>query len=246
MIGMIKGVKKMLSPEGIFCFEVQYLGDIAQKKLLGTIFHEHMIHYSLFTANNFLHSNGMRLLDYRRNNVQMGSIIFYAGHENSVKIASTDVRELEQVEKLSGILDFRWGKEFSEYIKEQRSEVMDLRHKWRDNNLIIAGYGAARSGPTLAIQFGLEGCIRYLLDDHPSKSGKYGVFETLKVFPTTRLLKDQPDIVIILAWIHTKNIIRNNMSFLENGGKFVVLWPKVFEVDIGNINEWINLVEKLK
>ena len=46
MEGMIKGVTSLLKPEGVFCFEVQYLISVLDKFLIGTIFHEHMIHYS--------------------------------------------------------------------------------------------------------------------------------------------------------------------------------------------------------
>ena len=40
-------IVEMLDEKGIFVFEVQYLVDIIEKFLLGTIFHEHMSHHSL-------------------------------------------------------------------------------------------------------------------------------------------------------------------------------------------------------
>jgi hypothetical protein len=72
MQGMIRGVKKMLNPEGLFYFEVQYLLDISNKKLLGTIFHEHMIHYSLVAAKNFLEANEFKLVSFEKNSIQRG------------------------------------------------------------------------------------------------------------------------------------------------------------------------------
>ena len=47
MSGMASGINKLLSPEGVFVFEVQYLVDILDKMLIGTIFHEHMSHTTL-------------------------------------------------------------------------------------------------------------------------------------------------------------------------------------------------------
>ena len=50
---MCQAVHDLLDDSGIFCFEVQYLGDIYEKHILGTIFHEHMVHYSLHSAQSF-------------------------------------------------------------------------------------------------------------------------------------------------------------------------------------------------
>ena len=76
MESMIRGVEYCLDENGLFCFEVQYLGAIAKKNILGTFFHEHMIHYSLSSADNFISKNGLQIIDYRVNNIQNGSIIF--------------------------------------------------------------------------------------------------------------------------------------------------------------------------
>jgi len=212
MPGMIEGVKQMLNPEGVFCFEVQYLGDIVQKKLLGTVFHEHMIHYSATAAKNFLEAHDMKLINFTRNPIQMGSIIFFCSHQNAVYTPSHAIDELLEYEKNTGLTDGNWGESFSSYIDRQRGRASYHRGIWKNNEFKVVGYGAARSGPTLAIQFGLEHCLEYILDDHPSKCGKFGVFEALEVRPTQELYTVKPDVAIILAWIHTKIIIQSNIS----------------------------------
>ena len=53
MQNMAETIVKLLSDEGIFCFEVQYLVDIVKEKYIRTFFHEHMIHYSYASAKNF-------------------------------------------------------------------------------------------------------------------------------------------------------------------------------------------------
>ena len=63
MSGMASGINKLLSPEGVFVFEVQYLVDILDKMLIGTIFHEHMSHHSLYPMKRFLNSHGMEIFD---------------------------------------------------------------------------------------------------------------------------------------------------------------------------------------
>lgn len=246
MPGMIQGIKQMLSPEGIFCFEVQYLGDIVAKKLLGSIFHEHMIHYSLASAKNFLESYGMKLLDFERNNIQMGSIIFYSAHTDSHSQPNPKVDKLLRQEEQLGLVKDGWSREFSQYINRQNEQMQAYRQQWNAKHFSVVGYGAARSGPTLAIQFGLENCLQYVLDDHLSKCGKYGVFESIEVRPTETLYSEKPDVVVILAWIHTKNIISNNIKYLELGGRFITLWPEVAEVTISNVDDWYSVFEQVK
>jgi SAM-dependent methyltransferase len=240
MVGMIRGVKQMLAKEGVFCFEVQYLGDIAEKKLVGTIFHEHMIHYSLTAAKKFLDLHEMKLIGYTRNSIQMGSIIFHATHKESMKPTSNEVSQLGAEEEASGLVNAKWALDFKDYISEQRRQVDKLRQKWLNQNIEVYGYGAARAGPTLAIQYGLERCIKAVFDDHSSKSGKFGVFESMEIIPTYKLMELLPKVVVILAWIHAGTIVKKNKEYLESGGKFIVLWPEVNEVSLSNVDAWLN------
>ncbi|MEC4868838.1 MAG: class I SAM-dependent methyltransferase, partial [Jaaginema sp. PMC 1078.18] len=246
MPGMIRGVKKMLKPEGIFCFEVQYLGDIVKRKLLGTVFHEHMIHYSLTAVQNFLAAYGMKLINFTRNPIQMGSIVFFCTHQNSGYKPDSVVNEMLKHEQSTSLVNGNWGEEFAEYISQQRERVRCYREMWQAKGFKVVGYGAARSGPTLAIQFGLEHCLEYVLDDHPSKCGKYGVFEAIEVHPTQELYTVQPNVAVILAWIHTKKIIQNNIDYLKAGGRFIALWPEVAEVTIGNLDSWLETFDWAK
>lgn len=246
MQGMIEGVKKMLNPDGLFYFEVQYLLDISNKKLLGTIFHEHMIHYSLVAAKNFLEANEFKLVSFERNSIQMGSIIFCAAHQKSTHEVSPQINNQIQLELESGIVSDEWAKDFQNYISEQKNKSLSIISSYKKMGFKVLGYGAARSGPTLAIQYGLEGCIQYLLDDHESKLNKFGVFESLQVLPTSVINDDSKKIVVILAWLHAKNIIKKHIDFLESGGVFLVLWPNVKVIDQTNYALWLEEHDKVK
>ena len=239
MQGMINGVNLLLKEKGIFCFEVQYLKSILDKNLLGTIFHEHMIHYSVTSAKEFLENNGLRLFDLMENNIQKGSIIFFACKEiNDIPI-SQSVTFMLDLEKNEGYTDGFRFKKFNKFISDEKQKIIRLLSKYKKDKYTIAGYGAARSGPTLAIQLGLENIFEYLIDDHPAKVGKYSAFEGLHVKDSIELIHSKPDIVIILAWIHAKSIVKHHIAFLENGGKFVILWPNIKEIHAGNYREWL-------
>ena len=240
MDGMIKGVTSILKPEGVFCFEVQYLVPILDKFLLGTIFHEHMIHYSVTSAKNFLEKNGMKIVDLQTNNIQKGSIIFYTVRKENPILVQPIVSEFLDNEASNGYLDGTKFISFAENIENCKSKIYSLKEKINKESLSLAGFGAARSGPTLAIQFDLENCISFLIDDHPSKQNKYAPFENLKVESSDSISILKPDYIVILAWIHTKRIVKQNINYLENGGIFITLWPNYNEINSSNYQDWLN------
>jgi len=238
MPSMIRAVKSALSPEGLFFFEVQYLGDIAEKKILGTIFHEHMIHYSITSARSFLSRFGLKLIDFYRNNIQNGSIIFVAANEGSSIAANrfnlSKIDDACASEVQQGLLTDQWTDGIKEYIHDTRVNV-----KNHFGNKTLSAYGAARSGPTLAIQFGFDGTIDMLYDDHPSKIGKFSPFNTLEVVPTKLLNPNKSPNCIILAYIHYKAIIANHVEYLMQGGRFILLWPHFSIIDKNNYSKFL-------
>ena len=239
MNGMINGVKKLLREDGIFVFEVQYLLPILDKKLLGTIFHEHMIHYSVTSANNFLKTNDLKIIDVQQNNIQKGSIIFFATKKNNKLKQKKIVNDLLLLEEEKYLDDTKFV-EFKRYIEKIRTSVEKLKHHLKVHKKSICAFGAARSGPTLAIQYKMENIFSCIIDDHPSKIGKYAPFENLKVESSEYLVKFNPDYSVILAWIHNKNIVKNHLEYLKQGGTFIILWPDYKEITIENYEKWIN------
>ena len=81
-------------------------------------------------------------------------------------------------------------------------------------------------------------------DDHPSKVNTFSAFESLRVFPTSELLNKMPSLTVILAWLHSKNIINKSIDYLDKGGKFLLLWPDILVIDKSNYSDWLNNLEK--
>ena len=52
-------------------------------------------------------------------------------------------------------------------------------------------------------------------------------------------LNEKVDVAVILAWIHAKNIIRNNCDYIHQGGRFVTVWPSVEEINRDNYLSYI-------
>jgi hypothetical protein len=111
-------------------------------------------------------------------------------------------------------------------VHAQKLRTRKLAQDWKKANLSIAGYGAARSGPTLISQLGLGGMIDYIVDDHPQKVNKFSSGDGIQILPTAELYKRMPAYTVILAWVHAGKIIDMNREYLDKGGHFVVLCPE--------------------
>jgi len=185
-----------------------------------------MSHHSVKALTIFLDRHGMELTDVERVPIQHGSLIGTVqlkGGKHKIKKSVRDLLELESKRRLDKLDTLT---KFGARVHEQKERTRKLVQDWRRAKLSIAGYGAARSGPTLISQLGLTGAIDYIVDDHPQKVGKYSSGDGIKILPTSELCKRMPAYTVILAWVHAQKIIDTNREYLDKGGHFVVLCPE--------------------
>lgn len=225
--GMTDSIREMLAPGGVFMFEFSYLLDILDRKLLGTIFHEHLSYHSIKPMVSFLQRHGMELIDVQRNMIQGGSVVgtaqFIGGHHPvrpSVKelLDLETERRLDQPETLKG---------FAHQLQHARQKLEELMSDLKQRGKTVWGYGAARSGTTLIAQMNLGRIISHIVDDSPDKQGKFSPGEHIPILPSSALYEQRPDYVFILAWIHASRIIANNRAYLDQGGHFIVCFPEI-------------------
>ena len=227
-----QSICKMLAPNGIFVFEAQYLLDIIDRVLIGSIFHEHMSHHSIKSVSQFLERNGLDLIHVERNPIQHGSIIGTVQLTGAGREVHTSVSALLKLEESRQLDQIATLKNFANKLTNLRRRTSKLVQGWRDAGMSIAAYGAARSGPTLIAQLGLSGAIDYIVDDHPQKIGKYSSGDGIPIIATEELYRRMPRYTIILAWVHAAKIIEANSLYLQNGGHFVVLCPETRVIGI--------------
>jgi C-methyltransferase C-terminal domain len=92
----------------------------------------------------------------------------------------------------------------------------------------LAGYGAPAKGNTLLsfLQFGPEH-LPYIVDRSPLKQGRFTPGTHIPVVAPERLLTDQPDYVLLLAWNFADEIVAQQAEYRKRGGKFMVPVPEV-------------------
>jgi hypothetical protein len=118
-------------------------------------------------------------------------------------------------------------KQFALKLQDFNKEVGMLMADLKGQGKTIWGFGAARSGTTLIAQMALGNIIEAIVDDNPDKQKKFSPGDHIPILPTSALYEEKPDYAFILAWIHTERILRNHQAYLEQGGRFILCFPKV-------------------
>ena len=233
---IVASIKNILSPDGNFIFECQYLEDILKKKILGTFFHEHLYHHSVHSLKNLFYKHDLDLYQVEKANIQKGSIIGYVKHKKNNNI-DNKLTTILQKEKKNGSINLKNIKSLKIFVINQKKKISQILKP--NNNEDISGYGAARSGPTFIYNYGLEKFINYIFDDHHSKKNKFSSMNKIKILPTKKLNIEKTKICIILAYLHQKKIIKKNIKFLKSGGSFICLYPKVVKIKLKNYKQYI-------
>ena len=171
---------------------------------------------------------GLELVDVVRVDSHGGSLRLVAQKLNGPYSVSKSVEELQEQERALGLYDANTFCQFSDKINRIKGELQDLLASLKKDGKVIAGFGAPAKATTLMYHFDIgPDVIDYIIDDNALKQGLYSPGLHIPILSRKVLEENPPDYLVILAWNFSDAIIRNNKSFLESGGKFIVPLPKV-------------------
>lgn len=226
--GTINGVRELLDKDGVFIFEVQYLGDLIKYNEFDNTYHEHTCYFSLSPLITLLNKHSLSVFDVEKVEAQGGSIRVYASHSSSPLPTSNNVRRVLAREKKQGLHKLKTYKEFSKKPKLIKKDLVKLLNRLKKQGKSIVGYGASAKGNTLLQYSGIDKKhIDYIVDDAPIKQGKFTPGSHIPIFPSSHLKKNTPDYILILSWNHAKSIMEKESWVKDRGVKFILPVPKV-------------------
>ena len=225
---IVNGIRTLLAPDGVFAFEVSYRMDVLQDTLFDTIYHEHLDYHAVKPLKAFFERNGMRLIDVERVSTHGGSLRGFAQRADGSRKVSPSVDALISVEETARLYKIDRYLDFAAQIEEMGASLRTLLDQIKAEGKTVAGFGAPAKATTLMYRFGLDQTdIIYIVDDSPLKQGLYSPGLHIPVVPKEHLDQQPVDYLLILAWNFADPIIRNNQSFIENGGHFIVPVPNL-------------------
>ena len=226
--GLTDAIRSLLAPDGVFVFEVSYLGDVYEKTLFDTIYHEHVAYHSVIPLIRFFRSKGMELFAVERIGSHGGSLRAMAQIEGAGRKADGTVDALVAYEKELALDQAATWTGYAHKIDDLRKELTGILSGLKTDGRSIAGFGAPAKATTLMYHFGIgPDTIDFIADDSPLKQGLYSPGVHIPVLAGEAIYDIRPDYVVVLAWNFAQQIMANHQNYLEDGGHFVVPLPEV-------------------
>ena len=225
----LTGVREIISAkDGVFCFEVSYLRNVIENTFFDTIYHEHLDYHCLLSLRGFMERNGFQIIDALKVDTHGGSIRVISQKIGGKYNISDSVNKLINEEYNLGLDRLSTFVNFSNNINKTKKDLRKLLKDLKSQGKIIVGYGAPAKATTLMYHFeiGPEE-INYIVDDSEWKQNLYTPGKKIKILPVSYIYENPPDYILILAWNFADFIIKKNMEFRNNGGKFIIPLPKV-------------------
>jgi SAM-dependent methyltransferase len=226
--GVAQGVRTLLAPDGIFTFEVSYLGDVVRDTLFDTIYHEHLDYHSVKPLVGFLAAHGLELIDALHIDTHGGSLRGVAQRAGGPRRVGESVAAMIAEEERRGLDRIETFRAFAREIDALGCELASLLRRLKAEGKRIAGFGAPAKATTLMYHFGLgPDLIDFIVDDSPLKQGLFSPGLHIPVLPSSVIAERRPDFLLILAWNFARPIIDKNAAFRDSGGRFIIPIPKI-------------------
>ena len=135
----------------------------------------------------------------------------------NVKI-SDRLNKILKFENQSNFEDIRTYKNFSRNCEILKKRFKSNLIKLKNNNKKIFGYGATSKSTTILnyCDIGFE-LIDYILDTTPTKHWKYTPGKHIPILPYDLFKNNFPDIYVLFAWNHEKEIKLKEKKFNRSG-----------------------------
>ena len=222
----MKGIVALLDSDGTFIVEVPHAGDLVEKNEFDTVYHEHVSEFSVKSIVDLYAFFDMHVADIERLPVHGGSMRIFGKRGTPTAIPANVAAWLEG-ETRAGLTLKETYDAFRERVESIRGQLLKMLAELKGQGQRIAGYGAPAKGNTLLNYYGIgPETLDYLADRNELKHGLYSPGMRIPIVPAERVLEDQPDYLLILAWNFGDEIMRQQEQYRSRGGKFILPIPE--------------------
>lgn len=224
----ISGMKILLNENGIITMEFPHLLQLMLHNQFDTIYHEHFSYFSLLTVKHVFASHGLVIFDVEELSTHGGSLRIYAKHEtDGTKQETERLRKLIEQERTYKLDTLQAYLVFSEQVKQVKRDIWKCLIGLKNKGKQMVGYGAPAKGNTLLNYCGVgKDVIDYVVDRNPYKQGLYLPGTRIPIYPPDRIRETEPDVVIIMPWNLSDEVITQTGYIRQWGGQWLRLIPE--------------------
>ena len=218
-----KGVKNLLTEDGVFVFELPYWGSTYESDKFDQVYHEHVSYFTVKSSFNLLKHAGMDLFDFQIVDYHGGSLRVFA-RIGQTGFSSNYVLDAIKKEEELGLFEpstyLNWQKKLVQKRDEFLSELYTLRVANPD--VPIIGVGAAAKANTFLNYYCLnKTVVQFITDSSNHKIGKYTPLTRIPIVDDTFFANHPKVYALILSWNISESLkevlkkINPNIQFIQ-------------------------------
>lgn len=225
----VKGMKLLLSENGVITLEFPHLLKLIENVEFDTIYQEHFSYLSLYTIKKVFNAHGLEIFDVEELSTHGGSLRVYGKHleNNSININSS-VDYLIRKELLKGINTSKLYSNFSYKVNMIKKQFLLWLLIEKNKGKKIIGFGAAAKGNTFLNYCGVKSdLIDFIVDETPSKQGLFTPESHIPIVEFEKIAEFKPDFIVILPWNFKQEIMKKLEFVKEWDCKIVTCIPNI-------------------
>jgi C-methyltransferase C-terminal domain/Putative zinc binding domain/Methyltransferase domain len=197
----IRALEILLDDDGVFVLENHYLVEIMRTGQFDTIYHEHLRSYSAKSILTLFDFYDFTVMDVRQVARYGGNIRAYVGKGRNRPVKSS-VGQILQLEKDFGLDDPGCYAAFRTRADKGKFDLLRLALKCHDEGKSFVGNSCPGRASTLLNYCGIDRSLMPYICEQPTslKLGLHLPGKHIPVVNNQRLIDEQPDYVVLLAW----------------------------------------------
>lgn len=225
---VFKGASHLLNTNGIFIVEVPHLLNIIKDNQYDNIYHEHIGFHSLKSLIDLAKRNNLKAFKVEIIDSQGGSLrCFFKKNSNVNLKIHNSIKKILNFEKKNKLFNVKYLKNYKYKILNHKKDFLNFLLKLKQKGKNISVYGASGRGQSL-----LQICkisnkiINFAYDKSKLKQNRKTPGTYITVKDPNKIEQRNIDYLIILSWNLKNEIINQEKQFRNDGGKFIVPFPK--------------------
>ena len=231
-----KDIQKLLTKNGKWILELSYFPLLLKNLTYDQICHEHVTYYTLTTFENIIKKNGLKILDFKLNNINGGSIEITCSKKNAKYIPN--IKKINLQKKIESKITNNSYKNFNQRV-ENIKKILNLFLEKNKGDVI--GYGASTKGNIVLNHCGIDDKkLKYICDANPFKFNRFTPGSNIQIISKEKMRRMRPKFLLVLIWSFRKEVIQQEKEFIKKGGKLVFHLPMLHVIDKTNYKLFMN------
>ena len=234
----VNDVSDCLSDDGIWALELSYLPLFLTNLSYDQICHEHVAYYGLRQLKWLAEKAGLTIVDVSFNEMNGGSFYILAGKsQGPYKPKQTFINKI--LESETPLVSFNTYKKFKNRILSHKDESREFLKLVKEAGKSVIGYGASTKGNIMLHFCNItEKDLPSICDAQSQKWGSVTPGTRIPIISKKEMRERKPDYLFVFIWHLRKEVIQQEMDYINSGGKLIFPLPRLHIVDKNNYQRY--------